>query len=504
MQAKFVSPDIKHTRPLEEGFVGKSKDEKSLHKNKNDTQNYKEDSLDIVSAVFKKQPPDNLRKSNFFHFDLSFYDTCGNEVLIEKATFIGFQEDRPDERPLRNGIKYRLHFCLPDAKKQTEELLVRLIDSSSKKPISYDGQDKNPDMCRVLLTHEVMCSRCCESKSCGNRNETPSDPVIMNNGLVSRYHMKCNQNCLKNAGNPRETRRFQVIIEFLRSNEIVPLVTSENMFVHNNSKHGRRLTALCDSSLSCSSNGDNISSKLPMIHQIIPKEGKLSGCDEIAIVGESFFEGIQVAFGNQIAYKTEVITPPCNGSLAVEIKCVHGCRILFRGIAPQFRYNTELYDNQIDFFIERLWALLPKQAADIEKPTRDIILRRTIEVFEYLYTSIQPSNPIQNIAQNGKDQKAINIQKNSSQSDAVVDQLANNNEYIRQALLNNNHNAYDNINGNQGYIMGQVLVGMNQMCDPLTVNTQQNFFVPYPGVCDSAQLGMNVNFPIKRPYPGIQ
>jgi len=24
-------------------------------------------------------------------------------------------------------------------------------------PIIYEGQDKNPEMCRVLLTHEVMC-----------------------------------------------------------------------------------------------------------------------------------------------------------------------------------------------------------------------------------------------------------------------------------------------------------------------------------------------------------
>ncbi|CAG14812.1 unnamed protein product, partial [Tetraodon nigroviridis] len=24
-------------------------------------------------------------------------------------------------------------------------------------PILYEGQDKNPEMCRVLLTHEIMC-----------------------------------------------------------------------------------------------------------------------------------------------------------------------------------------------------------------------------------------------------------------------------------------------------------------------------------------------------------
>lgn len=27
--------------------------------------------------------------------------------------------------------------------------------------------------------------------------------------------MKCNQNCLKNAGNPRDMRRFQVLTEIL-------------------------------------------------------------------------------------------------------------------------------------------------------------------------------------------------------------------------------------------------------------------------------------------------
>ena len=45
--------------------------------------------------------------------------------------------------------------------------------------VSYEGMDKNPEMQRVLITHEIMCSRCCEKKSCGNRNETPSDPVII-------------------------------------------------------------------------------------------------------------------------------------------------------------------------------------------------------------------------------------------------------------------------------------------------------------------------------------
>ena len=51
--------------------------------------------------------------------------------------------------------------------------------------------------------------------------------------------MKCNQNCLKNAGNPRDMRRFQVAISTTHEMKNI-LAVSENMFVHNNSKHGRR------------------------------------------------------------------------------------------------------------------------------------------------------------------------------------------------------------------------------------------------------------------------
>ena len=58
-----------------------------------------------------------------------------------------------------------------------------------------------------------------------------------------KFFLKCNQNCLKNAGNPRDMRRFQVSV----STSMLPLqdggisVVSENMFVHNNSKHGRKI-----------------------------------------------------------------------------------------------------------------------------------------------------------------------------------------------------------------------------------------------------------------------
>jgi len=36
----------------------------------------------------------------------------------------------------------------------------------------------------VLVVVSKHCSRCCDKKSCGNRNETPSDPVVIDRSVV--------------------------------------------------------------------------------------------------------------------------------------------------------------------------------------------------------------------------------------------------------------------------------------------------------------------------------
>ncbi|KAK1793795.1 hypothetical protein P4O66_001524 [Electrophorus voltai] len=59
-----------------------------------------------------------------------------------------------------------------------------------------------------------------------------------------KFFLKCNQNCLKNAGNPRDMRRFQVVISTTVNVDGHVLAVSDNMFVHNNSKHGRRARRL--------------------------------------------------------------------------------------------------------------------------------------------------------------------------------------------------------------------------------------------------------------------
>jgi early B-cell factor len=46
----------------------------------------------VASAHFEKQPPNNLRKSNFFHFTVALYDRSGKPIEIERTAFVGFVE----------------------------------------------------------------------------------------------------------------------------------------------------------------------------------------------------------------------------------------------------------------------------------------------------------------------------------------------------------------------------------------------------------------------------
>ena len=80
-----------------------------------------------------------------------------------------------------NGIKYKLQLFYANGKckslftlkyktlyfpfiagvRQEQDIYVRLIDSATKQVVEYEGSNhiKNPEMQRVLLTHEVIC-RC--------------------------------------------------------------------------------------------------------------------------------------------------------------------------------------------------------------------------------------------------------------------------------------------------------------------------------------------------------
>uniref|UniRef100_A0A8C6PQ14 EBF transcription factor 1 n=1 Tax=Nothobranchius furzeri TaxID=105023 RepID=A0A8C6PQ14_NOTFU len=333
----------------------------------------------LARAHFEKQPPSNLRKSNFFHFVLALYDRQGQPVEIERTTFVDFVEKEKETtgEKTNNGIHYRLQLLYSNGIRTEQDLYVRLIDSMTKQAIVYEGQDKNPEMCRVLLTHEIMCSRCCDKKSCGNRNETPSDPVIIDRFFL-KFFLKCNQNCLKNAGNPRDMRRFQVVVSTTVSVEGHVLAVSDNMFVHNNSKHGRRARRL------------DPSEGTP-IKAISPSEGWTTGGATVIIIGDNFFDGLQVIFGTMLVWSElitphaiRVQTPPRHIPGVVEVTLSYKSKQFCKGTPGRFIY-TALNEPTIDYGFQRLQKVIPRHPGDQERLPKEVILKRAADLVEALY-----------------------------------------------------------------------------------------------------------------------
>ncbi|XP_039224756.1 transcription factor COE1-like isoform X3 [Crotalus tigris] len=337
--------------------------------------------IGLARAHFEKQPPSNLRKSNFFHFVLAIYDRHGQPVEIERTSFIDFVEKDREQNgeKTNNGIHYRLQLLYSNGLRTEQDLYVRLIDSMSKQAIIYEGQDKNPEMCRVLLTHEIMCSRCCDKKSCGNRNETPSDPVIIDRFFL-KFFLKCNQNCLKNAGNPRDMRRFQVVVSTTVNVDGHVLAVSDNMFVHNNSKHGRRARRL-----------DPSEAATPCIKAISPSEGWTTGGATVIVIGDNFFDGLQVVFGTMLVWSElitphaiRVQTPPRHIPGVVEVTLSYKSKQFCKGAPGRFVY-TALNEPTIDYGFQRLQKVIPRHPGDPERLPKEVLLKRAADLVEALY-----------------------------------------------------------------------------------------------------------------------
>ena len=63
----------------------------------------------LARAHFEKQPPNNLRKSNFFHFVLALYDIHGQPVEIERTAFVDFVEKDKVVVSVALNLHYHLH-----------------------------------------------------------------------------------------------------------------------------------------------------------------------------------------------------------------------------------------------------------------------------------------------------------------------------------------------------------------------------------------------------------
>ncbi|XP_039517653.1 transcription factor COE2 isoform X3 [Pimephales promelas] len=352
----------------------------------------------VSRAHFEKQPPSNLRKSNFFHFVLALYDRSGQPVEVERTAFVDFVEQDKEQtgEKTNNGTHYKLQLLYSNGVRTEQDLYARLIDSVTKQPISYEGQNKNPEMCRVLLTHEVMCSRCCEKKSCGNRNETPSDPVIIDRFFL-KFFLKCNQNCLKTAGNPRDMRRFQVVLSTTVNVDGPVLAISDNMFVHNNSKHGRRARRM-DSNETMETSMEYAT---PCIKAISPSEGWTTGGAMVIVIGENFFDGLQVVFGSMLVWSElitphaiRVQTPPRHIPGVVEVTLSYKSKQFCKGAPGRFIY-TALNEPTIDYGFQRLQKLIPRHPGDPDRLAKDMLLKRAADIAEALYSVPRPHSQLQ-------------------------------------------------------------------------------------------------------------
>ncbi|XP_029377538.1 transcription factor COE3 isoform X10 [Echeneis naucrates] len=311
----------------------------------------------LARAHYEKQPPSNLRKSNFFHFVLALYDRQGQPVEIERTAFVDFveKEKEPTSEKTNNGIHYKLQLLYSNGVRTEQDLYIRLIDSMTKQAIVYEGQDKNPEMCRVLLTHEIMCR------------------------FFLKFFLKCNQNCLKNAGNPRDMRRFQVVVSTTVNVDGHVLAVSDNMFVHNNSKHGRRARRL------------DPSEATPCIKAISPSEGWTTGGATVIIIGDNFFDGLQVVFGTMLVWSElitphaiRVQTPPRHIPGVVEVTLSYKSKQFCKGAPGRFVY-TALNEPTIDYGFQRLQKVIPRHPGDPERLPKEVLLKRAADLVEALY-----------------------------------------------------------------------------------------------------------------------
>ncbi|CAK1555394.1 unnamed protein product [Leptosia nina] len=191
------------------------------------------------------------------------------------------------------------------------------------------------------------------------------------------------------------------------------LAISDNMFVHNNSKHGRRAKRLdptegTEAALEPTSGlYPPLPVATPCIKAISPSEGWTSGGSTVIIVGDNFFDGLQVVFGTMLVWSElitshaiRVQTPPRHIPGVVEVTLSYKSKQFCKGAPGRFVYVLEqlmidfvfffriaaLNEPTIDYGFQRLQKLIPRHPGDPEKLPKEIILKRAADLAEALYS----------------------------------------------------------------------------------------------------------------------
>ncbi|KAB0350739.1 hypothetical protein FD754_015596 [Muntiacus muntjak] len=265
--------------------------------------------------------------------------------------------------------------------------LIHFRTETESYPVSCPSPSSSgPDQLRQLTG--CACTLChfshvrfCDHMNCSPRGSSVRGILqtrIM--GFFLKFFLKCNQNCLKNAGNPRDMRRFQVVVSTTVSVDGHVLAVSDNMFVHNNSKHGRRARRL-----------DPSEAATPCIKAISPGEGWTTGGATVIVIGDNFFDGLQVVFGNVLVWSElitphaiRVQTPPRHIPGVVEVTLSYKSKQFCKGAPGRFVY-TALNEPTIDYGFQRLQKVIPRHPGDPERLPKEVLLKRAADLAEALY-----------------------------------------------------------------------------------------------------------------------
>ncbi|XP_064916192.1 transcription factor COE4 isoform X2 [Columba livia] len=174
-------------------------------------------------------------------------------------------------------------------------------------------------------------------------------------------------------------RRFQVVVSTTVNVDGHVLAVSDNMFVHNNSKHGRRARRL------------DPSEATPCIKAISPSEGWTTGGATVIVIGDNFFDGLQVVFGTVLVWSElitphaiRVQTPPRHIPGVVEVTLSYKSKQFCKGAPGRFVY-TALNEPTIDYGFQRLQKVIPRHPGDPERLPKEVLLKRAADLVEALY-----------------------------------------------------------------------------------------------------------------------
>ncbi|MGH0124677.1 UNVERIFIED_CONTAM: hypothetical protein FKN15_033329 [Acipenser sinensis] len=206
-----------------------------------------------------------------------------------------------------------------------------------------------------------------------------------------KFFLKCNQNCLKNAGNPRDMRRFQVVVSTTVNVDGHVLAVSDNMFVHNNSKHGRRA------------------------RRLDPSEGTPSYLEHGRQI---FFIGLPCRVILITPHAIRVQTPPRHIPGVVEVTLSYKSKQFCKGTPGRFIY-TALNEPTIDYGFQRLQKVIPRHPGDPERLPKEVILKRAADLVEALYG--MPHNNQEIILKRAADiaEALYNVPRNHNQLPAL-------------------------------------------------------------------------------------